>query len=241
MSINKRLNIGVKKAHKQGDWVGFDALQIDSNYGSEEIRNKIKELQKLDGFKINQSISDDKLTKDLKFVTDYAKSESDKASKTNQNYHRADFHNQILMSQALTGIADLMAKELQLRDAVNTQISKAKEDGSLESWMLLKNSGRTNEQIKTIDDNLTKVQNEVKAKEALAQKANSEKQAKLDSLNKQLAGATTQKEKEAIASQISELMGTVSTQTGMPKGTLYFGIGIAVVVGIWITIRAIRK
>ena len=244
MAINKSLNIGLKKAHKKGDWVGFDALKVGSvsDYGgSEEIRNKIIELMKIDGFKINQSINDDKLTKDLKFVKDYAKSEGDKSSKTNQNKNRADFHNQMLMFQSLTVIADLMAEELRLRDAVNTQISKAKEDGSLESWLLLKDLGRTNEQIKLIQDNLTKIQNDIKAKDALAQKTKSEKQAKLDSLNKQMAGAKTQKEKEAIASQISDLMGTVSEQTGMPKSYLYIGIGVAVVVGIWITLRAIRK
>ena len=96
------------------------------------------------------------------------------------------------------------------------------------------------EQKKTIQDNIKRVEKVVKESEEAA-RVEAEKQAKLDALNKQFASAKTPEEAAAIQSQISALMGTVSTQTGLPKGALYIGIGVAVVVGIWITIRAIRK
>ena len=147
---------------------------------------------------------------------------------------------QFTMYNALNLIVDAMQKELKLRDAVNTQIQDAQRRDDLPSYEAIKNSWRTVAQKKTIEDAIKRVKDQIKASEEAA-KVEAAKQAKLDALNKKKASTTDINEKKQIDAQIAELMGTVSEQTGMPKGYLYMGIGIAVVVGIWITIRAIRK
>jgi hypothetical protein len=144
------------------------------------------------------------------------------------------------MATALYIIANAIQKELKDRQNVDNLIASAQQTDTLESWNGLKNSWRSLYQKKLIEDSIARVNKAIKDAQELA-KAEAEKQAKLDELNKKLANSTDPAERQAIASQISSLMGSVSTQTGLPKGALYIGIGVAVVVGIWITLRAIRK
>jgi len=258
MAINKSLNIGLKRAHKQEDWIGFDAVQVVPTplvltekcyvdaYDVERIPKKAKELSAIKGFVIDEFIDDDTLSDQIKNVTNYANSEKTKYDNTSKSKYKYRLVNanaagdQFTMYNALNLILNAMLKEQKLRDAVNIQIQDAQRNDSLASWEALKNSWRTIAQKKTIEDAIKRVKDQIKASEQAA-KIEAEKQAKLDALNKKKASTTDINERKAIDNQISELMGTVSEQTGMPKGSLYFGIGIAVVVGIWITIRAIRK
>ena len=56
MAINKALNIGVKKAYKQGDWIGFDAVEVYPKDTAKPLSERIDKLLSLDGVKINESI-----------------------------------------------------------------------------------------------------------------------------------------------------------------------------------------
>jgi hypothetical protein len=149
-------------------------------------------------------------------------------------------HDHEIREAALGYIVQAMLKEQKLRDEVNFKIDVAKREDTLEAWNKIKNDWRSIEQKTTINDNIKRVEKVLKESEEAA-KVEAAKQAKLNELNNKMATTTDPNEKKAIATQIGALMGSVSTETGMPKGALYIGIGVAVVVGIWITIRAIRK
>jgi hypothetical protein len=245
MAINKALNIGVKRAHKQGDWLGFDAVQVYPKDTPKVLSEKIDKLLSSEGAKINESIDNDTMDDQINKLTvwrdsEKAKAEATNRSKVNNRVKWDNYDEQMRQYAALDLIVNAMKKERKLRDAVDAQIASAKSIDTLEEWNKIKNIWRSTEQKKTILDNIRRVEAAIKASEEAA-KVEAAKQAKLDALNKQFAGAKTKEEAAAIQSQISELMGTVSTQTGLPKGALYIGIGVAVVVGIWITLRAIRK
>lgn len=245
MGINKALNIGVKRAHKQGDWVGFDAVQVYPKTTNKEISEKIDKLLSLEGAKINESIDNDTMDDQINKLTIWRDSEKAKADATNKSkvenaVKRDNYNEQMRQYAALDLIVTAMKKERQLRDAVDAQIASAQTIDTLDEWNKIKNAWRSTDQKKKIADNIRRVEAAIKSSEEAA-KLEAAKQAKLDELNKKLATSTDPAEKQAIASQISALMGNVATQTGLPKGTLYIGIGIAVVVGIWITLRAIRK
>jgi len=256
------INLGVKRAHKQGDWLGFDAVQVVPNdftvsqadvYYNVDPKNlknniisRVEGLMGIEGYKINEFIDEGALQDQITFITNYANSEKAKYENTKNSKlkyrspNANSANDQYILYRALTLIKDAMVKEQKLRDAVNIKITDAQRTDDLASWEALKNSWRTIAEKKTIEDAIKRVKDQIKASQD-AQKAEAEKQAKLDELNKKLASAKDPAERQVIASQISSLMGSVSTQTGLPKGALYIGIGIAVVVGIWITIRAIRK
>ena len=245
MGINKALNIGVKRAHKQGDWVGFDAVQVYPKTTSKEISEKVDKLLSLEGAKINESIDNDTMDDQINKLTIWRDSEKAKADATNKSkvenaVKRDNYNEQMRQYAALDLIVTAMKKERQLRDAVDAQIASAQTIDTLDEWNKIKNAWRSTDQKKNIADNIRRVEAAIKSSEEAA-KLEAAKQAKLDELNKKLATSTDPAEKQAIASQISALMGNVATQTGLPKGALYIGIGVAVVVGIWITLRAIRK
>lgn len=245
MGINKALNIGVKRAHKQGDWVGFDAVQVYPKTTNKEISEKIDKLLSLEGAKINESIDNDTMDDQINKLTIWRDSEKSKADATDKSkvenaVKRDNYNEQMRQYAALDLIVTAMKKERQLRDAVDAQIASAQTIDTLDEWNKIKNAWRSTDQKKKIADNIRRVEAAIKSSEEAA-KLEAAKQAKLDELNKKMATSTDPAEKQAIASQISALMGNVATQTGLPKGTLYIGIGIAVVVGIWITLRAIRK
>lgn len=265
MAINKSLNIGVTRAYKQGDWLGFTAVEVITK----ELRNNadisgwgkagkiIEEINKLlrtEGYKINESIDDTTLSDQIRNTTNqrdenYKKMTeiyTPKKSKylgikydlSPSQIERGRFFE--VKSAALDYVVQAMLKEQKLRDEVNFKIDVAKKEDTLDSWNKIKDDWRTLEQKKTIKDNIKRVESVVKTSEE-ATKAEAEKQAKLDKLNQQIANTTDVNEKKAIAAQISEVMGTVSEQTGMPKSYLYIGVGVAVIVGVWIIIKAIKK
>jgi len=257
MAINKSLQIGVKRAHKQGDWLGVDGTYTfttsnlqefgdSAKLFEKEIMAKVKTLNTTEGFKINETLDDNALKDQLTFITNYAKDEEKKAKNTRSGSNwdkptqRNAYKEQLQMATALYIIANAIQKELKDRQNVDNLIASAQQTDTLESWNGLKNSWRSLYQKKLIEDSIARVNKAIKDAQELA-KAEAEKQAKLDELNKKLATSTDAAEKQAIASQISALMGNVSTQTGLPKGALYIGVGVAVMLGIWITIRAIRK
>jgi hypothetical protein len=246
MGINKALNIGVKRAHKQGDWVGFDAVQVYPKDTEKGFSERIDKLLSTEGAKINASIDNDTMDDQITKLSVYRDSEKAKAEATkrgknsNQPSQIRAYDEQWIQYLALDLIVKAMQKERKLRDAVDAQIASAQSIDTLEEWNSIKNIWRSTEQKKTILDNIRRVEAAIKASEEAA-KVEAAKQEKLNELNKKLATSTDPAEKQAIASQISALMGNVSTQTGLPKGALYIGIGVAVVVGIWITLRAIRK
>lgn len=245
MGINKALNIGVKRAHKQGDWVGFDAVQVYPKTTSKEISEKVDKLLSLEGAKINESIDNDTMDDQINKLTIWRDSEKAKADATNKSkvenaVKRDNYNEQMRQYAALDLIVTAMKKERQLRDAVDAQIASAQTIDTLDEWNKIKNAWRSTDQKKNIADNIRRVEAAIKSSEEAA-KVEAAKQSKLNELNNKLAGAKTKEEAAAIQSQISALMGNVATQTGLPKGALYIGIGVAVVVGIWITLRAIRK
>lgn len=265
MAINKSLNIGVKRAHKQGDWLGFDAVEVIpkelkdvANSTTNKVlfgvpvnqiaKSKIDKIEKLlatEGAKINESIDNDTMDDQIAKLSVWRDSEKAKADNTKKAKpfnatQVANYNEQNSQYEALDLIVNAMKKERKLRDAVDAQIASAKSIDTLEEWNKIKNIWRSTEQKKTILDNIRRVEAAVKSSEEAA-KVEAAKQAKLNELNNKMATTTDPNEKKAIAAQISALMGSVSTETGLPKGALYIGIGVAVVVGIWITLRAIRK
>ena len=246
MGINKALNIGVKRAHKQGDWVGFDAVQVYPKDTAKPLSERIDKLLSLDGVKINESIDNDTLDDQIIKLTIWRDSEKAKYEATSRGKdagrksQKDSYYEQVAQYNALNFIVNAMKKERKLRDEIDTQIASAQTIDTLDEWNKIKNAWRSTDQKKKIADNIRRVEAAIKSSEEAA-KLEAAKQAKLDELNKKMATSTDPAEKQAIASQISALMGNVATQTGLPKGALYIGIGIAVVVGIWITLRAIRK
>jgi hypothetical protein len=246
MAINKALNIGVKRAHKQGDWLGFDAVEVYPKTTDKALSERIDKLLLLEGAKINESINNDTMDDQINKLTIWRDGEKAKfeATKAGKNAGKpsqvANYNEQVAQYNALNMIVNAMKKERKLRDAVDAQIASAQTIDTLEEWNKIKNIWRSTEQKKTILDNIRRVEAAIKASEEAA-KVEAAKQAKLNELNNKLATSTDPNEKKAIAAQIGALMGSVSTETGLPKGALYIGIGVAVVVGIWITLRAIRK
>lgn len=246
MAINKSLNIGVKRAHKQGDWVGFDAVEVYPKTTDFALKERIDKLLLLEGAKINESIDNDTMDDQIKKLTIWRDSEKAKFEETSRGENsgrksqQESYFEQVTQYNALNFIVNAMKKERKLRDAVDAQIATAQTIDTLDEWNKIKNAWRSTDQKKKIADNIRRVEAAIKSSQEAA-KVEAAKQAKLDALNKKMANTTDPNEKKAIATEISSLLGTVSEQTGMPKSYLYIGIGVAVVVGIWITIRAIRK
>jgi len=246
MAINKSLNLGLKRAHKQGDWVGFDAVEVYPKNTDKGLIERIDKLLLLEGAKINESIDNDTMNDQINKLTIWRDSEKAKFEATSRGKdagrqsQKDSYYEQVAQYNALNFIVNAMKKELKLRDLVDSQIASAQTIDTLDEWNKIKNAWRSTEQKKNITDNIRRVEAAIKSSQEAA-KLEAAKQAKLDELNKKLATSTDPAEKQAIASQISALMGNVATQTGLPKGALYIGIGVAVVVGIWITLRAIRK
>lgn len=246
MAINKSLNLGLKRAHKQGDWLGFDAVEVYPKNTDKGLIERIDKLLLLEGAKINESIDNDTMNDQINKLTIWRDSEKAKFEATSRGKdagrqsQKDSYNEQVAQYNALNFIVNAMKKELKLRDLVDSQIASAQTIDTLDEWNKIKNAWRSTEQKKNITDNIRRVEAAIKSSQEAA-KLEAAKQAKLDELNKKLATSTDPAEKQAIASQISALMGNVATQTGLPKGALYIGIGVAVVVGIWITLRAIRK
>jgi len=228
----------------------------------------VDNLKNSQGYKINESIDDETLANQLEEVLTYAGSEINKAKQTRSNlvndygkwssskkYEDAlttelkawlenrisngqwkDMFNQYQTANALLIIANAMKKELELRQKVGDKIISALKEGDLTLIKSLEKEYRTIEQKKEIKDAILTIEAQERRKEEERLK-----QKKIDELNSKLASAKSTEERQAIASQISGLTGSVAKQFGIPKGLIYVGVGIAVVVGIWITIRAIRK
>lgn len=235
--------------------------------GNIEMQKKVMlyvdNIKNSQGYKINESIDDETLANQLEEVLSYAGSEISKAKKTRSNlgndygkkYEEAfntelkawlesrisngqwrDMFNQYQTANALLIIANSMKKELELRQKVSDKIVSALKEGDLTLIKSLEKEYRTIEQKKEIKDAILTIEAQERRKEEERLK-----QKKIDELNSKLANAKSSEERQAIASQISGLTGSVAKQFGVPKGLIYVGVGIAVVVGIWITIRAIRK
>ena len=194
MAINKSLSIGVKRAHKQGDWVGFDAVQVIPKELQDKVNNtdlgkiakakidKINDLLKTEGYKINESIDDDKLQDQINFITNYRDNEIKKLEATTKQ-KIDDFktafnlfgltgkvyskltpreiqlaHEQEIQADALNVVLQAMLKEQKLRDVINTKIDSAKREDTLEAWNNIKDSWRSIEQKTTINDNIKRVE-----------------------------------------------------------------------------------
>jgi hypothetical protein len=223
----------------------------------------VDNIKNSQGYKINESIDDETLANQLEEVLAYAGGEINKAKKTRSNlgndygkkYEEAltkelkawlenrisngqwkDMFNQYQTANALLIIANSMKKELELRQKVGDKIVSALKEGDLTLIKSLEKEYRTVEQKKEIKDAILTIEAQERRKEEERLK-----QKKIDELNSKLANAKSTEERQAIASQISGLTGSVAKQFGIPKGLIYVGVGIAIVVGIWITIRAIRK
>jgi len=268
MAINKNLNIGVKRMHKQNDWLGFDAVEVIPKSLKDSVNNgdygkiaqakidTINNLLKTDGSKIDETIDNDKLKKqinDLSALRDNEKSklEATKKGKYANNPNQIKFaHEQEIQADSLDFVIQGMLKEQKLRDAVEIKISTAQNDDTLKLWNELKNLGRTIEQKKIINDSIQRVTEEMKKSEtdakaqaqadAEAKKAQEETQRKINELKDKASKTTDPKERELLLKQASELMGGVAEQTGLPKGFLYLGIGVAIVVGIYVVRRAFK-
>lgn len=229
--------------------------QIDDNLDfQKKVMEKVKSLKSKEGYRINESIDDDTLSDQINSVQIEANTIGENAlkyanvvppigrDKTINNAFTSyvkngksdfaplnPFFDAYLLANALHVTAESMRKEIELRQNIGEKIDMAIKTGDLQTMKEYEKLWRTNDQKQ-------KLMTAISGAQVLA-----DKQKKIDELNSQLANAKTAKEKDAIANQISSLMGSVSTQTGVPKGLIYVGIGMAVIVGVWITIRAIRK
>jgi hypothetical protein len=260
-SRNGFLNLEGSYAYSNINLSGLEDIDKNGDF-QKRVMAMVDELKNSKGYKINESIDDDTLDSQMNEVQSYANNEGNKALQTKSRLQKDygkqfgsalkselngwlksgangqwnDLFNQYQLANALSIIAVSMKKELDLRQKISDRINSAIKEGDLTLIKSLENEYRTIEQKKQIKDAIlfAEAQEKKKEEERL-------KQQKLDELNSKLANAKTAEERQAIASQISNLTGSVASQFGIPKGMIYFGIGIAVVVGVWITIRAIRK
>jgi len=162
-----------------------------------------------------------------------------------------DMFNQIQASLAWGVLENSLNKEIADRTKIDNRIADAQRRNNMSSYNAVKNDWRSLEQKKIIEDSIKALDEQTKkdiaTKQAEAQakaqqtKAQQEKQKQLDELNAKIANTADPKEKQKLIDQASSLVGGVATSTGIPKGAMYIGIGIAVMVGVWITIKAIRK
>lgn len=162
-----------------------------------------------------------------------------------------DMFNQLQASLAWGVLENSLNKEIADRTKIDNRIADAQRRNTTSSWNSVKNDWRSLEQKKIIDDSIKALEEQTKKDiatkqaeaEAKAQqtKAQQDKQKQLDELNAKIANTADPKEKQKLIDQASALVGGVSSSTGIPKGAMYIGIGVAVMVGLWITIKAIRK
>lgn len=229
--------------------------QIDNNTDfQKKVMDKVKSLKSKEGYRINENIDDDTLTDQtnqvqkeandfgasaLKFYSAIPSINRDLTIQKGLGQYLTNGKSDMivlnplfesyLMANALHVTAQSMRKEIQLRQEIGEKIDNAIQSGDLETMKSYQKEWRTNDQKQKLNNAI-----------ATAQVAY-DKQKKIDELNNKLASAKTDEERKAIANQISDLTGSVAKQFGIPKGLIYFGVGIAVVVGIWVTIRAIRS
>jgi len=162
-----------------------------------------------------------------------------------------DMFNQLQQTLAWGVLENSLNKEIADRIKVDNRIADAQRRNTLSSYNSVKNDWRSLEQKKIIEDSIKALEEQTKKDIATKQaeadakaqqtKAQQDKQKQLDELNAKIANTSDPKEKQKLIDQASALVGGVSTSIGIPKGAMYIGIGIAVMVGIWITIKAIRK
>jgi hypothetical protein len=134
-------------------------------------------------------------------------------------------------------VAQLMNEELVAREKfqkkLDASLPAATNLNTLESY---KKEARSPEQINQIQVRIDEIKAEEDRKKAIAD------------AEKKLAEAKTEEEKlkakqdlDNLLNQGSAAVGTVSKATGIPKGALYIGIGIAVVITGVLIYRGIRK
>ena len=260
-SRNGFLNLEGSYTYSNINLSGLEDIDKNGDF-QKRVMAKVDELKNSQGFKINESIDDETLESQMNEVQSYANNEGNKAlqtkSRLQKDYGKSfgsaltselngwlksgangqwkDLFNQYQMANALAIISTSMRKEIALRGKINDKIIAAVKEGDLALIKNLEKEYRTIEQKKEIKDAILSIEAQEKRKEEERLK-----QKKLDDLNNKLANAKSSEERQAIASQISSLTGSVATQFGVPKGLIYVGIGMAVIVGVWITIRAIRK
>jgi hypothetical protein len=133
--------------------------------------------------------------------------------------------------------AQLMNEELIVREKfqkkLDASLLSATNIKTLES---LKKEARSPEQVSQIQVRIDELQAEEDRKKAIAE------------AEKKLAEAKTEEEKKKakqdldnLVNQGSAAVGTLSSATGIPKGALYIGIGVAVVIAGVLIYRGIRK
>ena len=147
------------------------------------------------------------------------------------------FINTVYNMQINHAVAQLMNSELKAREKfqkkLNASLPVVKNINTLESY---KKEARSPEQLNEIQVRIDELQAEENRKKEIAD------------AEKKIAEAKTAEEKlkaqqelDSLLNQGSAAVGTVSKATGIPKGALYIGIGIAVVITGVLIYRGIRK
>jgi hypothetical protein len=241
------------------------SLQTINGYIQENVNKNVNDrIANMDGYKINSSIS----TINLEDQRDSIQSKANELGaqwreqllSLNRKYLRkfpeklkehleqwkkgtlgsAEFKkliDTVFDTQINHVVAQLMNEELVAREKfqkkLDASLPAATNLNTLESY---KKEARSPEQINQIQVRIDEIKAEEDRKKAIAD------------AEKKLAEAKTEEEKlkakqdlDNLVNQGSAAVGTVSKATGIPKGALYIGIGIAVVITGVLIYRGIRK
>ena len=124
----------------------------------------------------------------------------------------------------------LIARRAETQKAINEAISKQDLD------TLKKLKPLTTEQENQVSEAIKSITAEQERQKALA-----EAQKKIDEAKTEEEKKKAQKDYDNLVNQGSKAVGTLSSATGIPKGALYIGIGVAVVIAGVLIYRGIRK
>jgi hypothetical protein len=124
----------------------------------------------------------------------------------------------------------LISRRAEVQKAINEAISKQDVD------TLKKLKPLTTEQENQVSEAIKSITAEQERQKALA-----EAQKKIDEAKTEEEKKKAQKEYDNLVAQGSAAVGTLSSATGIPKGALYIGIGVAVVIAGVLIYRGIRK
>jgi hypothetical protein len=127
-------------------------------------------------------------------------------------------------------LGKLLVRRAETQKAINEAISKQDLD------TLKKLKPLTTEQENQVSEAIKSITAEQERQKALA-----EAQKKIDEAKTEEEKKKAQKDYDNLVNQGSKAVGTLSSATGIPKGALYIGIGIAVVITGVLIYRGIRK
>jgi hypothetical protein len=133
-------------------------------------------------------------------------------------------------------IAQLMTEELILRQKFQKKIEANLTSTNMNLLESLKKEARSPEQVNEIQSRIDALKEEEARKKAVADAEKKLAEAKTEEEKKQ-----AQAELDTLINQGSKAVGAIAKTTGISKGALYIGIGVAVVIAGVLIYRGIRK